>query len=311
MSTLPMLTRAVLATYPPSFKDRYGAEQQALLEDLGTKATTGNLIVGSLRAWVTPSFGEPGPEWRRQRLLATASTVWVMWVGVFFAGLAWIRLIGDPIVPEIRGGGYGFTLYRWAVNSFYVGVIAMAILMAIAFVAVLVSARKHGTLRNLKPLVPLAAFVAFQAVGLYVLSRLAWTGAVDRSSASVTGPDGVWRFHFHIAPWYLALLATWLLLSIPLAYFGARQPVKVLRESEIVTSKVRYLVLFALLPVACLLIVGVSTFSLAILEIAKSTVQTGAADVVVATGLFIATVIACTSYVRAMPSTVRSPMVRD
>ncbi len=311
MSTLPGFTRTVLATYPPSFQDRYGLEQRALLEDLGTNGTTANLIVGSLRAWLTPSFGEPGPQWRRQRLLATASTIWVMWAGVFFAGLAWIRLIGDPVVPEIRGGGYGYTLYRWAVNGFYVGVVSVAVLMAIAFIAVFVNARKQRTLRLLKPLVPLVAFVAFQAVGLYALSLLRWTAAVNLGDVLVRQSDGTWQHNFHFATWYLVLLAGWLLLSIPLAYFGARQPVRVLRESTMSTTSVRYLIVFGFVPVACLFIVGVSTFSFSILEIAKSSVQSGAFDVVVAFGLFAAMLIACTSYTRAIPSTLRTPLVSD
>jgi hypothetical protein len=70
-------------------------------------------------------------------------------------------------------------------------------------------------------------------------------------------------------------------------------------------------VLFGLVPASCLLIVGVSTFSFTILEIAKSTVVSGAADVVVAAGLAVLTVIACTSCARALPSTLRSPMARD
>ncbi|MBN9620136.1 MAG: hypothetical protein J0H43_10470, partial [Actinobacteria bacterium] len=80
------LTAAALRAYPPSFRERYGPELTALVEDLPTTPrNTVDLLVGAARAWLRPRFGADG---RRGRLQATLATTWLAWCAGFLAAPA-------------------------------------------------------------------------------------------------------------------------------------------------------------------------------------------------------------------------------
>jgi hypothetical protein len=68
--------RWALRAYPPSFRDRYGDELAALVDDLAPSwRHTADLYAGAARAWLRPRFTGPEPE--RRRLQASVTTVWV------------------------------------------------------------------------------------------------------------------------------------------------------------------------------------------------------------------------------------------
>jgi len=51
--------RLLLSLYPPRFRERYGAELQALVEDTSSpKRLTLDLALGAAKAWTGPRFAE-------------------------------------------------------------------------------------------------------------------------------------------------------------------------------------------------------------------------------------------------------------
>lgn len=96
------MRRAVLAAYPPSFKERYGDELAVLCEDHGDSPwATADLARGALRAWVRPVLSGSAPDVVRSRLLATVSVVWVCWCVVVVGTVATLRLLEDPAAPGL------------------------------------------------------------------------------------------------------------------------------------------------------------------------------------------------------------------
>lgn len=92
------LAALVLRAYPPSFRERYGAELAALVEDLPAgRTTTVDLIRGAMSAWLRPSFA--GDDARRARLQSSAATVWVAWCAGFLIAPAVSRALLDPPTP--------------------------------------------------------------------------------------------------------------------------------------------------------------------------------------------------------------------
>jgi hypothetical protein len=98
--------RLVLLAYPPWFRERYGAEMVALVEDSGWRVSMlPDLARGAVSAWLRPRFGGAGQERLRLRRQATVATVWVAWCAVVLGTPAMLRLLEDPPPP-------GFTPMR-------------------------------------------------------------------------------------------------------------------------------------------------------------------------------------------------------
>src|SRR5690242_7077585 len=89
------LAGLAIKAYPPSFRDRYGDELRALVDDLPSSSrATADLVRGAARAWLRPSL--TGPDARRRRLQATLATTWVAWCAGFLAAPAINRALLDP-----------------------------------------------------------------------------------------------------------------------------------------------------------------------------------------------------------------------
>ncbi|MFE1315642.1 hypothetical protein [Streptomyces sp. NPDC058755] len=81
-----MAARVALRSYPPSFRERYGCELEALVEDTGAgPSIVADLLVGALRAWLHPVMPEESAERRRRRMQASVATTWVTWCAALYA----------------------------------------------------------------------------------------------------------------------------------------------------------------------------------------------------------------------------------
>lgn len=81
-----MAARVALRAYPPSFRERYGCELEALVEDTGAgPSIVADLLVGALRAWLHPVMPEESTERRRRRMQASVATTWVTWCAALYA----------------------------------------------------------------------------------------------------------------------------------------------------------------------------------------------------------------------------------
>jgi len=158
--------RWALRCYPPSFRDRYGEELTALVEDVGpSRRRTAGLVLGAARAWVSPAFA--GPDSTRGRLQASVATVWMAWCAGFLLTPATFKALLDP-----PGPGTGETVRRLLDLSaafFVLGwVIALvgAALLAVPTLAPALRARQWSVLR---PLAPAALLGLLEAVGLVAI----------------------------------------------------------------------------------------------------------------------------------------------
>lgn len=162
------LTAAALRAYPPSFRERYGPELTALVEDLPTTPrNTVDLLVGAARAWLRPRFGADG---RRGRLQATLATTWLAWCAGFLAAPAIDRALLDP---PVAAAGRGVRDLLDAAQVLFVVGWALALIGAAPVVlrAVLpaVRARSWPTLR---PLLPALVLGLIEGLGLVTLTLL-------------------------------------------------------------------------------------------------------------------------------------------
>ena len=102
---VPLLTRAALALYPPSWRARYGDEVRALLEDSGSSpAAVASVAWRALPAWFWPPRHLHDRPARMRASLATALMSWSMLagLGLVFAQLTQLQGLTAPGHPEIR-----------------------------------------------------------------------------------------------------------------------------------------------------------------------------------------------------------------
>jgi hypothetical protein len=94
------VARWALRSYPPSFRERYGDELTAVVEDTGSTArTVVDVFAGSARAWLRPAVTGAGAERRRRRMQASVSTTWVAICAGFLVAPAVNRELFDQPVP--------------------------------------------------------------------------------------------------------------------------------------------------------------------------------------------------------------------
>ncbi|PWU53645.1 hypothetical protein DLJ46_00835 [Micromonospora globispora] len=209
------MIRVLLACYPPSFRERYGAELAALVEDAGAgPRVCWNVAVGAAAAWLRPAFtGEPS-ERVRLRVQAGLSATWVAWcVGMLTVPVV-ARALLDPPVPSATGTVRALVWGAWMVMLAGGAVVAgCALLLARR---VLVPALRSGRRRVWRPLLP--------AVVLLVLD--------------LAGGGGVWLLRRgHPAVWphpsiaFVAAVLGWLAGLVALAVVGAAGPPVALRRA--------------------------------------------------------------------------------
>ncbi|MCA2226263.1 hypothetical protein [Nonomuraea aurantiaca] len=75
-----LVARVVMACHPPWFRERYGEELAALVEETGGgPRVLLDLAAGAVRAWLRPALsGDPAARVRR-RMQATLATTWIAW----------------------------------------------------------------------------------------------------------------------------------------------------------------------------------------------------------------------------------------
>jgi hypothetical protein len=174
--------RWALAAYPPSFRDRYGPELEALVEDVGPSwRHTAGLYAGAARAWLRPAF--TGPEPARRRLQATVATVWVAWCAGFLLVPAIDKALLDP-----PGAGVDATVRRLLDASAALLVVGWG--LALLGVTLLVARTLLPALRArrwsvLRPLLPAVALGIVVTAGLLALALGARSGGSLQSPAAV------------------------------------------------------------------------------------------------------------------------------
>ncbi|MET8446305.1 hypothetical protein [Streptomyces sp. NPDC005209] len=82
---IDVAVRLALRAYPPSFRERYGGELEALVEDTGARpSVVADLLFGALRAWLRPVMPDESVERRRRRMQASVATTWVSWCAALY-----------------------------------------------------------------------------------------------------------------------------------------------------------------------------------------------------------------------------------
>ena len=203
---LPWSARAALATYPPSFRARYGTELSALVQDTGTgRRVLLDLVAGSARAWLRPCLPADAAERVRGRRLATVSTVWVCWCAVFVASTALLRVLEDPPPAgfDPNRGGWG-VVHDTLGTGLAVGWVLILIVGAPIGVRAL---RRPSVRRVVVPPLVLLALCVLMFVPLQVYASRHWIAA-GRSAAESDIP--VW--------WAVVALAFVLALGIDAAW---------------------------------------------------------------------------------------------
>ncbi|RQW94516.1 hypothetical protein, partial [Micromonospora globispora] len=158
------MIRVLLACYPPSFRERYGAELAALVEDAGAgPRVCWNVAVGAAAAWLRPAFtGEPSGR-VRLRVQAGLSATWVAWcVGMLTVPVV-ARALLDPPVPSATGTVRALVWGAWMVMLAGGAVVAgCALLLARR---VLVPVLRSGRRRVWRPLLPAVVLLVLDLAG--------------------------------------------------------------------------------------------------------------------------------------------------
>jgi len=208
--------RVLLACYPPSFRDRYGAELAALVEDTGAgPRVCWDVAVGAAAAWLRPAFtGEPS-ERARSRVQTGLSTIWVSWCAGVLAVPVVARALLDPPVPGVAGTVRTLVSVVWLVVLAGGAVAAGCALLLTR--RVLVPALRSGRRRVWRPLLPAIVLLALEligALGVWLLRR---------------GHPAVWP---HPSTAFLAALLVWLVGLVALVVVGAAGPPVALRRAR-------------------------------------------------------------------------------
>ncbi|ADP78925.1 hypothetical protein [Pseudofrankia inefficax] len=160
----------VLSCYPPSFRERYGAEVRGLLEDTEVRTRTVlDLIVNGARAWSRAVVATDGTERVRRRLQATIATTWVCWCAGFLVTPAVNRALLDPEPAHVPSGVIPLlntSLVAIAVSA------ALILIASIPLLRVFLLAARRGEWPIVRPLLIAAVAVVVDLLGLAGL--VAW-----------------------------------------------------------------------------------------------------------------------------------------
>jgi hypothetical protein len=172
----PLLTRATLALYPPSWRARYGDEVRALLEDSGGgPAAVASVAWRALPAWFCPPRHLHDRPDRMRASLATTLMSWSMLagLGLVFAQLTQLQGLTAPGHPELR----------WSYAVFDVTLAASALVAGLGGLPLwlLMLRRAHRDQRSRDTVYLL----------LPVLAPVAYLGALIATVRLVGGVNGV------------------------------------------------------------------------------------------------------------------------
>jgi hypothetical protein len=170
MNAARRFASVALACYPPSFRERYGAEISGLVEDTEVRPRTVlDLIVGGARAWSRAVVPGGGSERVRRRLQATVATTWVCWCAGFLVTPAVNRALLDPEPAHVPSGVLPL------LNAAMIAIAVSAALIVVASVPVLrvfLIAARRGEWPIVRPLLVAALAVVVDLLGLAGL--VAW-----------------------------------------------------------------------------------------------------------------------------------------
>jgi hypothetical protein len=213
----------LLACYPPSFRDRYGAELAALVEETGAgPRVCWDVAVGAAAAWLRPAFtGEPA-ERARCRLQAGLSAIWVAWC----VGMSSVPVVARALLDPPVAGATGAV--RVLVSGSWWLVLAggaVAVVCALLLTrGVLVPALRSGRRRVWRPLLPAVALLVAEVVGAGGMWLLRQRYPAEWPHPSLTFVSAL---VFWLAG--LAALAVAGAVGPPVALRRARPPVRAMR----------------------------------------------------------------------------------
>jgi hypothetical protein len=215
--------RVLLACYPPSFRDRYGAELAALVDETGAgPRVCWDVAVGAAAAWLRPTFiGEPAERVRR-RVQAGLSATWVAWcVGMSSVPVVAWDLLDEP-VPGVTGAVRALVSGSWLV--LLVGGAVAGVGALLLTCRVLVPALRSGWRQVWRPLLPAAALLVVESVGAGGVWLL-------RSAHPAVWPHPSAAFVAAVIGWLVGLVALAVAGAVgpPVALRRARPPIRVMR----------------------------------------------------------------------------------
>jgi MFS family permease len=240
-----LFARLAPQAYPPSFRERYGVELTALVEDTGAgPRVLVDLAVGAAKAWLRPVLGvEPDDRVRRRRL-ASVSTVWVCWCATFVATPALLRALEDPPPTgfDPYAGGW-LVVHDTILTALAVG---WAIVLVVGVPVGLVALRRHQSVRRVVAVpVLLLVLCALMFVPLQLYAASHWIAA-GRSAADSELP--VW--------WVLLALAFVVVLGVD-ALWGTMAGATALRRAGLDAAGLRlptFAAAAVVLPMACVVV---------------------------------------------------------
>jgi hypothetical protein len=236
----------LLRLYPPSFRERYGDELQALVEDTSpSPRLTLDLALGAGRAWIGPRFGGSPEQRRRARLLATILTVFWSWTLVLVAFGSFNQMVNDPAVP-----GLGRPL---AEIAFHLSQVAMAIATGLIVVGAVIywgviaaASRRERSFRTL--------LVATIPVG----AGLVWLGASQAVVWLLLNNFAAHRGQPPRVGVLVAVLIAWWLVSVALTCLSWVSVGVAMRRADLSVRLLRPGLIGAVMVVASLVVAVVA-----------------------------------------------------
>ncbi|HVA03570.1 MAG TPA: hypothetical protein VMU64_07430 [Acidimicrobiales bacterium] len=203
MSARVRLQRVVVASYPPSFRHRYGNELAALVTDGDARwRDSVDLVLGMCRAWVAPTFGGAPVEQKRSRLQSTTTTVLFAWCASVLAAAVFSKAVDDPPLPglhAVAGTAYDGGIVVVEVTAGLVMVAGFLFWLGL-MVPALRARRREVAVPALAP-----ALIVLVWLGITALVALFAHHVVRRHSIALTWPHGAL---------VLAVLVTWIVITV-------------------------------------------------------------------------------------------------
>ncbi len=262
------MIRLLLACYPPSFRERYGAELAALIEDTPAGPWVyWDVAVGAAAAWLRPVFvGEPAERVRR-RVQAGLSATWVAWCVGMLALPVVARALLDPPVPAATATVRMLVTGAW-LAMLAGGAVAAGCALLLAH-RVLLPALRSGRRPVWRPLLPAAVLLALESAGA----------------------GGVWLLRQgHPAAWphpslgFVLAVLGWLVGLAALAVVGMAGPPVALRRAGPSAESMRLPAVLAVGVTAALVALAVAQVAAVLLTGHGPVASTGAALAVLAAG---------------------------
>jgi hypothetical protein len=171
--------RYVLRLYPRAFRERYGEEILAMLEQRPLSfADLLNLLAGACDAYLHPQLGTTGLAWSGRiiqmflTLRRSVLTIFCAYVSIILAGMSFQKLTEYSDFQEAARTytvvGFSFNLVVIAAVAALLAVLVGSLPVAVAVVRSALARKRYGSLFLL--VVPVLAFFVFLGVTLFLES---------------------------------------------------------------------------------------------------------------------------------------------